>query len=256
VLSDIDLFLAQTDEDAARLKQIGARHERVAVIGNMKFDILLSGDSPIVSQLRKAIPPNAPTIVCGSTTEGEEELVLASFRQLLQRFPEAVMILAPRHPERFEKVAGLIGSAGFNLTRRSQWNSAPAIPAGSIFLLDTVGELAAVYALADVAFVGGSLLPLGGHNILEPAQHGVAVLTGPNTFNFREIVRIFAQGGGLRIVTADNFGNVLVELFQDPEQRNRLGQRARELFLANTGATGRTLAALQPLLSGKTSVTR
>jgi 3-deoxy-D-manno-octulosonic-acid transferase len=256
VLSDIDLLLAQTEEDAGRLKEIGAREERVAVSGNLKFDIRLSGDSPIVSQLRNAIPANAQVIVCGSTTEGEEELVLAALQQLLQYFPEAVMILAPRHPERFEKVAGLIGSAGFNMARRSKWNPALGIPSGSIFLLDTVGELAAVYALADVAFVGGSLVPLGGHNILEPAQHGVAVLTGPHTFNFREIVRIFEEGGGLRIVTAENFGTVLVELFRHPEERKQLGQRARELFLANTGATRRTLAALRPLLPRKTAVTR
>ena len=256
VLSDIDLFLAQTEEDAGRLKQIGAGESRVRVSGNLKFDIRLSGDSQIVSQLRNAIPATAPVVVCGSTTEGEEELVLDAFRQLLQHFPEAVMILAPRHPERFEKVAGLIGSAGFSLTRRSKWSPAVGIAAGTIFLLDTVGELAAVYALADVAFVGGSLVPLGGHNILEPAQHGVAVLTGPNTFNFREIVRIFQQSCGLRIVTAENLGTVLVELLANPGQRECLGNRAHELFIANTGATSRTLAALQPLLPGKSTVTR
>jgi len=259
VLSDIDLFLAQTEEDAGRLKQVGARAERVAVSGNLKFDIRLSGESPIVSQLRNAITANAPVLVCGSTTEGEEELVLPAFRQLLQQFPETVMILAPRHPERFEKVAGLVVSSGLTLTRRSTWVlESGSIPPGSIFLLDSVGELAAVYALADVAFVGGSLVPLGGHNILEPAQHGVAVLTGSHTFNFREIVRIFQQsrgqqGAGLRIVTAENLGATFSELFRNPEERKKLGQRARELFIANTGATSRTVAALQPLLNRTTA---
>jgi 3-deoxy-D-manno-octulosonic-acid transferase len=254
VLSEIDLFLAQTEEDASRLKQIGARAERVAVSGNLKFDIRLSGDSPIVSQIRNSMAANTPVIVCGSTTEGEEELVLAAFRQLLQHFPATVMIVAPRHPERFEKVAGLVASSGLTLTRRSTWvPESGSIPPGSIFLLDSVGELAAVYALTDVAFVGGSLVRLGGHNILEPAQHGVAVLSGPHTFNFREIVRIFEEGGGLRIAIAENFGTALVELFRHPEERKQLGQRARELFIANTGATRRTVTALQPLLDRTTT---
>jgi 3-deoxy-D-manno-octulosonic-acid transferase len=256
VLSDVDLFLAQTAADADRLKQIGAREDRVRVSGNLKFDIRLSGESQIAAQLREAIPANSPVVVCGSTTEGEEELVLTAFQQLLQHFPQAVMILAPRHPERFEKVAGLIGSAGFKMARRSKWNPALGISPGSVFLLDSVGELAAIYALAGVAFVGGSLVPLGGHNILEPAQHGITVLTGPHTFNFREIVRIFAGGGGLRVVTAESFGPVLIELFSHSEERQQLGRRARELFLANTGATDRTLAALQPVLNRTTTITQ
>jgi 3-deoxy-D-manno-octulosonic-acid transferase len=254
VLSEIDLFLAQTEEDARRLKGLGACEERVRVSGNLKFDIRLSTDSPIATQIRAAVPAGSAVIVCGSTTEGEEELVLNAFRQLLQHYPDAVMILAPRHPERFEKVAGLIASAGFSLTRRSKWTPAVEIAAGTLFLLDTVGELASVYALAEVAFVGGSLLPLGGHNILEPAQHGVAVVTGPHTFNFREIVRIFQDGGALQIVTAENLGTVLVDLLENPERRKLLGARARELFIANTGATERTLVALQPLLARETAV--
>jgi 3-deoxy-D-manno-octulosonic-acid transferase len=250
VLSGIDLFLAQTEEDARRLKQIGAAEERVAISGNLKFDIRLSSNAPIATELRKAIRQDSPVLVCGSTTEGEEELVLTAFRQVLQQFPAAVMILAPRHPERFEKVASLISSAGLKFIKRSTWNPAAnnSLSAGSIFLLDSVGELASVYSLARVAFVGGSLVPLGGHNILEPAQHGVAVLTGPHTFNFREIMRTFEHGGGLRVVNAEDLGATIAELLKDRETRERLGRRARELFQENTGATERTLAALQPLL--------
>lgn len=261
VLESVDLFLAQTEEDALRLKAIGAPEGRVAVSGNLKFDIRSSSGSPLTAGLRKAIAPDSagagsPLIVCGSTTEGEEELVLAAFQQVLQQFPNAIMILAPRHPERFEKVAGLIASSGLKLTRRSAWRPEFAVPSGSIFLLDSVGELASVYELANVAFVGGSLVPLGGHNILEPAQHGVPVLTGPNTFNFREIVSIFEQGGGLRVVTAENLGAVLIELLTSAQQRETLGRRARELFIQNTGATEKTVAALQPLLAGKTAVVK
>ncbi|MGE5324157.1 MAG: 3-deoxy-D-manno-octulosonic acid transferase [Actinomycetota bacterium] len=261
VLSNVDLFLAQTEDDARRLREIGAPEGRVGVSGNLKFDIRLSAGSTLAAGLRKAIAPvssltGSPVIVCGSTTEGEEELVLAAFRQVLQQIPKAVMILAPRHPERFEKVTALISSSGLKLTRRSLWKPESPLPPGSIFLLDSLGELASVYELADVAFVGGSLVPLGGHNILEPAQHGVPVLTGPHTFNFREIVRIFEQGGGLRVVTAGNLGEVLIELLSSTPQRELLGRRARELFTQNTGATGKTIAALQPLLAGKTAVAK
>lgn len=256
VLENVDLFLAQTEEDALRLKGIGAREGRVAVSGNLKFDIRLSTGSPLTVGLHKAIAAESPVIVCGSTTEGEEELVLTAFREVLQQFPQAVMILAPRHPERFEKVAGLIASSGLKLTRRSAWQPELPLAPGSIFLLDSVGELASVYELADVAFVGGSLIPLGGHNILEPAQHGVPVLTGPHTFNFREIVRLFEQGGGLRVVTAENLGGTVVELLSSPKERKLLGSRARELFVQNTGATEKTIAALQPLLARKTAVAK
>jgi len=289
VLSDVDLFLAQTEEDARRLRVIGAPEERVAVSGNLKFDIRLSSGSAITDDLRRVIGKDSPVIVCGSTTEGEEEHVLAAFKEVLQKFPAAVMILAPRHPERFEKVAALIAATGLSFVRRSTWkpDDTRAPLKGSIFLLDSLGELASVYALADVAFVGGSLVPLGGHNILEPAQHGVAMLTGPHTFNFREIVRIFSQatelaeveaenaagkaethaaetrptaathatGAGLRVVTSENLGSVVCELLRNPRERERLGGRARELFLENTGATKRTLAALQPLLRRPTANT-
>lgn len=252
ILANIDLFLAQTEEDARRLKAIGAPDKRVSVSGNLKFDIKLSSSAALVENLRHALPQDGRVIVCGSTTEGEEELVLAAFRQVVEQIPNTVMILAARHPERFEKVATLIASAGLPFVRRSTWNSqtpSPLCP-GSIFLLDSVGELASIYALAEVAFVGGSLVPLGGHNILEPAQYGVAVLTGPHTFNFREIVRIFEAGGGLRVVTAENLGAAIANLLHNSEEREQLGRRARELFLANTGATSKTVAALQALLTG------
>jgi 3-deoxy-D-manno-octulosonic-acid transferase len=255
ILANIDLFLAQTEEDAARLKAMGAPEGRVFASGNLKFDIRLSSSSALVEDLRRVLPQEARVIVCGSTTEGEEELVLDAFRHVLQQFPNSIMVLAARHPERFEKVAALIASAGLPYVRRSTWDPQLGAPlrAGSIFLLDSVGELASIYALTDIAFVGGSLVPLGGHNILEPAQHGVAVLTGPHTFNFREIVRIFAAGGGMRVVAADNLGTSIISLLQNDQEREQLGRRARELFLENTGATGKTVAALQLLLTGNTA---
>src|SRR5262249_19683995 len=196
VLREVDLFLAQTEEDAQRLREIGALTERVQVSGNLKFDVRNGAASPLAAHLRCAIGKDSQVLICGSTTEGEEELLLDAFRDVLRQFPFTLMVLAPRHPERFDKIAGLIASRGMTLVRRSLWDGKRGL-SGSVFPLDSVGELASLYSAADVAFVGGSLLPgVGGHNILEPAQHGVPVVIGPNTANFREIVRIFENGSG------------------------------------------------------------
>lgn len=248
VLSNVDLFLAQTPADAERLRGIGALTERVQVSGNLKFDIRQPVASKVADDLRAAIPKGSPVIVAGSTAEGEEEAVLQAFKQVQKQFASAVMILAPRHPERFEKVANLINSLEIAFLRRSSWTSACPI-SGGVFLLDSVGELASVYAVADVAFVGGSLVPVGGHNILEPAQYGTAIVVGPHTFNFREIVSIFQNGGALRVCDAANLANLLLELLGNMEERKQLGRRARELFAQHAGATNRTLQALRPLLA-------
>jgi 3-deoxy-D-manno-octulosonic-acid transferase len=248
VLSEMDLFLAQTEADAQRLREIGAATERVRVSGNLKFDIRPPSQSAFVNDLRSAISSNSQVIVCGSTAEGEEALLLEAFKTVQQRFPSTIMVLAPRHPERFEKVAEAVLSAGFTLQRRSCW-PAPAPVREGVFLLDSVGELAAVYALADIAFVGGSLFPTGGHNILEPAQYGAAILVGPHTFNFREIVSIFEKGDAINVVTAETVSSRFLALLEQPEMRRCLGLRAKDLFARHAGATRRTLDALAPLLS-------
>ena len=248
VLACIDLFLAQSREDAQRLCEIGADDQRVQISGNLKFDVRPSAATAITVDLRRAVAKDAPIIVCGSTTTGEEEILLAAFNDVLKQRPKAVLILAPRHPERFDKIAGLISASGFSLVRRNAWPASGSL-AGKVFLLDSVGELASVYALADLAFVGGSLFPVGGHNILEPAQHGVAVLTGPYTHNFREIARIFEQGGGLRVVSAQDLSREWLALIDNPQERGSLGNRAQQLFLEYTGATVRAMEALRPLLS-------
>jgi len=252
VLAQIDLFLAQTEEDATRLIAIGAPRDRVRISGNLKFDVRPAATTTIVEDLRRAIPSGSRVVVSGSTAEGEEEILLRAFQECLQKFSTAVMLLAPRHPERFDKVADLISSLRLPLVRRSSWNSSRPV-SGSVFLLDSIGELASAYSLADLAFVGGSLVPLGGHNILEPARHGVPIITGPYTFNFREIVRIFVQNHALKTVNAEHFSQELLALLQDDAgpQRKLLGSRARELFARYSGATQRTLEALQPLLGKK-----
>lgn len=248
VLAEVDLFLAQTAEDAQRLREIGAATGRVQVSGNLKFDVRPNPQPSLVNGLRTAFGKDSLVIVCGSTAEGEEGPLLQAFKSLQEKFPGAIMVLAPRHPERFEKVASMIAASGFVLQRRSSWSPSQPVSSG-IFLLDSVGELAAVYELADIAFVGGSLVATGGHNILEPAQYGAAILVGPHTFNFREIVSIFEQGGAIKVVTAETLGPQFLALLSQPQERKRLGRLAKDLFAKHAGATRRTLEALEPLLS-------
>jgi 3-deoxy-D-manno-octulosonic-acid transferase len=254
VLSQVDLFLTQTAADAERLREIGAPTERVRVSGNLKFDVRPHAASKLVEELRIAIK-GVPVIVCGSTAEGEEDALLEAFQQVQRQFPSTVMVLAPRHPERFDRVAGLITARDIAFVRRSSWIAASPV-SGGVFLLDSVGELASVYALADIAFVGGSLVPIGGHNILEPAQYGAAILVGPHTFNFREIVSIFEKGSAIRVATSQDLTSQLLDLLGGAAERKQLGQRAKALFEQHAGATQRTLQALRPLLGQHPSESR
>ena len=249
LLANVDLFLAQTPEDAARLRDIGANPERVRVAGNLKFDIPAPAPPAIVESVRKSIAATGagPVLVCGSTVEGEEPLLLKAFENLLVQHPRAVMILAPRHPERFGAVAALLEQMSIRFWRRSLWNGEPLT--GGVFLVDTIGELAALYGLADVAFVGGSLVPHGGHNIIEPAQHGAAIVVGNHTENFRDIVSLFQSRGALRIAGPAELPLVLLELLANPAERRALGQRAVETMRSQIGATARTASELQELMA-------
>lgn len=248
VLGYVDLFCAQGAEDARRLREIGADPARVQVTGNLKFDIAVPPETGLVRSLRAAVGP-APVLVCGSTVEGEEPLILAAFAQVCARHPDAVLLLAPRHPERFAAVAELARSSGHALTRRSEWSGAPL--QGGVLLVDTIGELASLYSLATVAFVGGSLVPRGGHNILEPAQAGVPIIVGPHTENFRDIVSTFARENALVTCEAAQLASCLLRLLDDSREREGLGGRAREVFQRNAGATQRTVSALEVLLKGE-----
>jgi 3-deoxy-D-manno-octulosonic-acid transferase len=245
----VDLFLAQTLEDQRRLVAIGASAERVQVSGNLKYDVAPPSPPEIVARLRESFQrsDSPPVFVAGSTVDMEEEgLLLHAFRNVLTTHPAAVMILAPRHPERFDQVADRVHDFGVPVWRRKSWNG-EAIK-GGIFLLDTIGELSAIYSLADVAFVGGSLVPRGGHNIIEPAQYGVPIIVGNHTENFRDIVGLFQSRGAVKIVGPAEFPLVLMELLADPSQRAELGRRAKETMQSQMGATQRTVAALKNLL--------
>jgi 3-deoxy-D-manno-octulosonic-acid transferase len=249
LLANVDLFLAQTQEDAARLQGIGAIPERVRVSGNLKFDIPAPAPPAIVDSLRKSIAAGAvgPVLVCGSTADGEEPLLLKAFENLMVQHPRAMMILGPRRPERFAAVAALLEQMSIRFRRRSEWNGEPL--AGGVFLLDTIGELAAVYGLADIAFVGGSLVPHGGHNIIEPALHGVAIVVGNHTENFRDIVSLFQGRDAVRIVGPAELPLVLLELLANDAERSALGQRAAETMRSQIGAMARTASELEELMA-------
>ena len=249
VMQNVQLFLAQSDEDARRLVQIGAPADRVQVSGNLKFEAKPLTRPAIVPLFRAALQQEniGPVLVAGSTLEGEEAMLLETFQQVPSEYPRALLVLAPRHPERFDLVVSLLASSGLRHQRRSQWDGAKPI-AGSIFLLDTIGELASLYEFADLAFIGGSLVPRGGHNILEAAQSGAPILVGPNTENFRDIIDVFRQADALRVVTPQSLTSTVLQLLANHEEREALADRAAQIMCSQLGATERTVNALLALL--------
>ena len=252
IMQNADVFLAQSDEDAKRLVQIGATSDRVQVSGNLKFEVKPHATPAIVEAFEKALDREeiGPVIVAGSTLEGEETMLLEMFRQVATRYPGALLVLAPRHPERFGSVASLLGSSGLRWQLRSEWDGAKAI-AGGIFLLDTIGELASLYEFADLAFIGGSLVPRGGHNVLEAAQFGTAILVGPHTENFRDIVEVFRRSDALRVVTPQSLTPTVLQLLESHDERIALGARAAEVMRSQQGATQRTVRTLLRLLAAR-----
>ena len=250
MLQNVDLYLAQSEEDARRLIQIGAAKERVQVSGNLKFEVNAPARSPFVAAIADAIQQQAirPVIVAGSTLEGEEELLVRMFQQVQSQYRDAMLVLAPRHPERFDAVASLLESGGVAFQRRSEWTGQCAI-SGKVFLLDTIGELAALYQFADIAFIGGSLVPRGGHNVLEAAQFGAPILVGPSTENFRDIVETFKRADALRVVTPESLTATVLQLLRNDAERGALGQRALEVLRSQQGATEKTVRELLQLLN-------
>lgn len=254
VMRNVDVFLAQSEEDMRRLVQIGVPADQVHVGGNLKFDVKPPEQPEILEPFAAAVQREkiGPMLVVGSTLEGEEAILIECFRQIVALYPNALMLLAPRHPERFEAVAALLVASGLCWQRRSRWDGQPPL-AGSVFLLDSIGELASLYQFADLAFVGGSLAPRGGHNLLEAAQFGVAIVVGPHTENFRDIVGIFQQANALRVVTQESLTSTVLRLLQDDAERERLGQRALEVMRSQRGGTERTIAALLHLLPAESN---
>lgn len=238
---------AQTPADAARFLSLGAKPSSVATLGNIKFDLELPEDAAFQGAcLRKEYFGDRKVLIAASTHEGEEALLLRVFEQIRRRFADVLLVLAPRHPERFDAVAELCLASGFKVSRRS------AKQAGAdIFLLDTLGELRLFYAASDIAFVGGSLVPVGGHNVLEPALLGLPVLFGPHMFNFAEASQKIKQaGGGIQVDGADELLDSVVGLLEDAGKAEAMGAKARQFVESGRGALQRVTVFLTQLLQG------
>ncbi len=254
VLADVDRFCMQSEESARRLVDLGADQARVTVTGSLKFDSLeiptaTSHGKPRDRVLRFfRLSPNRPVVVAGSTLRGEEAAVLRAFARVKATMPNALAVIAPRHPERFGEVEKLARDAGFETTRRSDL-PIDAEPRADVVVLDTIGELAQLYQIATAVFVGGSLMDHGGHNILEPAVFGKPIVFGPYMQNFREIADAFVtNGAAVQVQSERELEEVVLMLLADPVRRARLGAAARALVEANRGAKDKTLAVLADLL--------
>jgi 3-deoxy-D-manno-octulosonic-acid transferase len=246
-LAPLALVLARTSSDAERFAGLNVPSERIVVSGNIKYD-LQADQRPLEweDDLRRTVG-SRPIVVAGSTMEGEEALILDALAELGANGTSPFVILAPRHPERFDAVARLLSDRGLVFTRRSSGESVR--PDADVFLIDVIGELARAYRLAQVAFIGGSLVPTGGHNPLEPAVWGVPVLSGPHVFNFAEVYEEMVEAGGARLVAdADELRVATASWLDEPDFAAAAGGAGREVVERNRGATSRTVSALLDLV--------
>lgn len=255
VLQDAELFLAQTPEDAERLGEMGARADRIEVTGNLKYD----AEPPSVSrfgiwleeQIRRQ--ERWPVLVAGSVVTDEEEAVLAAYDIVQRQWRRALLVLAPRKPDRFDAAASIAASDGWNVARRSHLDLGALLDENAeVLLLDSIGELAGLYLLADAVFVGGSLVPAGGHNILEPAWFSRPPVFGPSMENFRDMAAQFlAAQAGVQVTSGEQLGKVWVQLIENDALRERMGKAARGLSERNRGAAARSLDRIAAALDAQ-----
>ncbi len=252
VLADADLFLAQTPEDVARLGEMGAPDGRVELTGNLKYDSEQPDISHVGVWLEGEIQRQErwPVLVAGSVVAGEEEAVLAAYDIVQRRWRRALLILAPRKPDRFDAAAEIAAAAGWNVVRRTQVDlEAPLSENVDVFVLDSIGELAGLYLLADAVFVGGSLVSAGGHNILEPAWFAKPPVFGPRMENFHDMAAQFLKArAAVQVASGQQLGKVWVQLIEDTKLRESMGRAARELSERNRGATARSLERIAAAL--------
>lgn len=249
-LGQVDWLAAKSRADAERFQALGMAPDRIEVVGSLKFALSINDADRQVSERLHTHLEYRPVWVAGSTHEGEEEQLLAAHARLRETCPEALLVLVPRHPRRFDAVAALCARRGMSLARRSQdeWPAADT----AVYLGDTMGELLSLYGAADLAFVGGSLVSVGGHNLLEPAAMGVPVLSGPALDNFADIAEIMREAGALvEVADADELVDALRRLFADAAERHRLATAGRGAVTANRGALDRTLEGLTRLMATK-----
>lgn len=251
-LAAVHCIAAQTPLDAERYMAIGALPERVRVLGNVKFDIDYdAGMQSQAARLRRELFQNRPVWIAGSTHPGEEELVLEALAPIREAIPNLVLVFAPRHPERAAQVRSLCEGRGLEVTNRSERK--PCTLDTAIFLIDGIGELRMFYGTADVAFIGGSLIPHGGQNVLEAAVAGIPVVFGPHTMNFREITAgLLSAGGAARVENPGELARAVIGVFENPALANEQGEKARAFVVDNRGAVNRVTELLLEHLSPAT----
>jgi 3-deoxy-D-manno-octulosonic-acid transferase len=238
----------QSHRDADRAIALGAAADAVEVLGNMKFDAAPIAPATEERENLRAelgLTNDAALVVAGSTHDGEEQELLHAYKRLRSEFPKSRLLLAPRHPERFDDVEALIRNAGFQVMRRSASFPSKEYAADAVILLDTIGELARVYALASVSFVGGSLAKVGGHNIIEPASFGKPVIFGPHMHHFPDVKEAFlSENAAIMAGNGEKLYDALSGLLRDPAQASKVGEAARKVVETNRGATDRYFSAI------------
>ncbi|HKK14856.1 MAG TPA: lipid IV(A) 3-deoxy-D-manno-octulosonic acid transferase [Gammaproteobacteria bacterium] len=247
-LGNVSVIAAHARADATRLTELGAPADRVRVTGNIKFDVQLPRSLlERADALRRQCGADRPVWIAASTHEGEDEIVLAAFQRVRERVPDALLMLVPRHPERFARVVERCRKTGYRVVQRS--TNEPCGPETDVFVGDTMGELSLFYAAADVAFVGGSLIPSGGHNPLEPAAVGVPVVIGPHVFNFQEISGLLLDAGAARqVADADQLAAAVVDWLRDGVRRNTAGEAGQAVVESNRGALDAVLKLVEGYL--------
>ncbi len=243
MLDKVSVVAAQGSNDGERFVSLGLPKQNLEITGNIKFDIQVSAQiRQKAAEIRAAWGKERPVWIAASTHDGEDELILGAFRQLREHMPDLLLVLVPRHPERFDKVAGLCRSQSFTVARRSK--NEPVHPGIDIMLGDTMGELLTLFGASDVAFVGGSLVDRGGHNFLEPAAFGVPVVSGPSVFNFAQVSAALLDAGAMMTALPDDLASTVVKMF-NTETHQKMSKAAIEVVAKNRGAEKKLLAIVQ-----------
>jgi 3-deoxy-D-manno-octulosonic-acid transferase len=247
LLRNVDCIAAQAEADAKRFIELGMPQEKVMITGSIKFDVDCSPSIKEAGELlRQQLGADRPVLIAASTHEGEEEIILQAFATIKQQFADCLLILVPRHPQRFDQVASLCRKRGFKIVLRS--SDITCSTDTDIFIGDTMGELMKFYAAADIAFVGGSLVPTGGHNFLEPAMLGIPIISGKHIFNFAEISRLLKQANALELVAdAEQLSSQVIRFVANVKLRQEAGERAQAVVQANRGALAKHMQLITQL---------
>ena len=248
-LSKVDIIAAQTDIDAERFISFGADKNKVIVAGNLKFDITIPHSvTEQAESLKRYFSINRPIWIAASTQEGEEEIILKAHQAILKNYSDAILILAPRHPERVDKVVSLCDAAKLKYIRRTESRSFSS--EYSVYILDTLGEMQLHYAASQIAFVGGSLVNTGGQNMMEPASLGLPVISGQYTYNFTEVTQLLTENDALVVVyNAEELAKEVCAMLSDANHRHNMGEKGRKVIEENKGNLKRLMKVIEPYLS-------